>query len=143
MRRLGLWRPTLQYLPRRSPTLRQQFSAYRNTSRSTCTVEPIKHVQNKNSENYHKGYHDGFANGERRGRWHGLGITTVATAASAAVWYHYRQKGNEVGELKKLLEELKKYPQGEVKVHYLPQGKEVEELEKLMEGATEEPPGCG
>ena len=41
------------------------------------------------------------------------------------------------------MEELKKYPPGEVKVHYLPQGKEVEELEKLMEGATEEPPGCG
>ena len=43
--------------------------------------------------------------------------------------------------MKKLLEELKKYPQGEVKVHYLPQGKEVEELEKLMEELQKNPQG--
>ena len=116
MCRLGLRRPTLQYLPRRSPILRQNFSIHRTTSRSASAPEPSKHVQNKSWETYRKGYHDGFANGERRGRWHGLGITTAATATSGALWYHYRPQKKEVEQLKKEVEELRKNPQGEVEV---------------------------
>ena len=120
-RQIGLRRPTLQCLPRRSPILRQQFSAYRTTSRNISApeaIEPKEHVQNKGWEHYQSGYHEGFANGERRGRWHGLGITAAATAASAALWYHYRPQDKELEELRKEVEELRKNPEGKVEGGY-------------------------